>query len=171
MGSLDRASLAAVVGVEGVAEHFEGFAELGLVQHIGHAHFVVTHAGGGVEAGGGGHEDGLAFIAEVAQAPFAEAVGIIYRQAYHGVERSHGNRGIAAGNLVDAVDQEFAALHIFIVCFKHVFLAAVDRGFGHELSEQWGAEACLAELHHILLQLLVLCDEGADADAAFVVSF
>lgn len=68
---------AAGVGLEGMAQHGQGAGKLLLGQDIGHAHFVASQAGGGVEAGGRCHENCLTFIREIAKAPPAESVGII----------------------------------------------------------------------------------------------
>lgn len=39
-----------IVGLEGMAEHFHGFSKVLLVEHVGHTHFVVSHARSGIEA-------------------------------------------------------------------------------------------------------------------------
>ena len=161
---------AAGIGFEGVAQHFECLGKLWLLDYVGKAHLVAAMVGGCVESRCRSHEDGLSFPLEFAQAPLAEAVGVIYRESRHGVECTHRNGRVAARNAVDAVDEEFASLHIFVVGGKHIFGRGVNRSLGYNLSEQWRAEACLAEFHHVLLQLGVLGDDGTYANATLAVA-
>ena len=117
---------AAGVGLEGGGEDFHGAGEVFFLQHIGHAHLVAAHAGGGIESRGGSHEDGVAVEVEVAQTPLAELVGVIDGELDHGVEGAHGDRGVATGYLIDLVDEELAALDILVVCLEHIVWRSVD---------------------------------------------
>ena len=161
---------AAVVGLERLFEQEEGARQVSLVEHIGDAHLVAAVGRVGVEARGGGHHDGLALVAEVAQAPGAEVVAVLDRQAGHRVEGSHGDGRVDARNAVESVDEALAALDVLLVNLGAVGARGVDGGLGDNLSQQRGRETRLAELHHRVAQPAVLGDEGADADAALGVA-
>ena len=117
---------AAGIGLEGGGEDFHGAGEVFFLQHIGHTHLVAAHAGGGIESRSGSHEDGVAVEVEVAQTPLAELVGVIDGKLDHGVVGAHRAGGVAAGYLVDLVDEELAALDILVVCLEHVSGGCVD---------------------------------------------
>ena len=159
-----------VICFEGFLQDYEGLGEVIFIQDIGHTDFVSACSGGGVEAGAGGHHNGLAFVGEIGEAPDAEFLGVVHREADHGVEGTHGGRGIDSGDLVESVDEEVAPLEILFIDFVHVLLGGADGGLGYDLAHKGRREPGLAEFHHGLADGFVPGDKAADADAALGVA-
>ena len=168
-------ALPRIVRLQGLRKDEEGALDVVLVEDVGEADLVAAHAGGGVEAGGGGHHDGLAgavggrllvLPGEVGEAPGAEVLGVLDGELGDGIECAHGHGRVAPGDAVHAVDQALTALDVLVVHLAGVLLGALDGGLGDELADERRRQARLAELHHRLPDLGVLGDERADADAA-----
>ena len=109
-------------------------------------------------------------MAEFVETPSAEFVGIVDREGGDGVECTHRSGGVAAGDPVETFDQEVAATAVFFEHLLLIFRGGIDRGFCHELADEWRAETSLTEFHHVGANVGVAAYEGADADATFVIS-
>ena len=100
----------------------------------------------------------------------AEAVGIVDRQAHNGIKRAHGYRRIATGDFIELVDEELRrSTYSLYVSSMYSGVVSIEAS-----ATIWpirgGLQASLAELHHVCLEFLVLCNQRTDAYAALIVS-
>ena len=158
------------IALERFLEDEECTGEVFLLQHVGDTHLIDACSRSGIETAGRSHHHRFALVAELFQTPAAEFLTIVDGELGYRVEGTHRNRGIDARNAVESVDEAFTALHVFVIHFAEVFFRCVERCLGHDLSDEWGREAGLAEFHHGLADLLVLRNQGTDSDAALAIA-
>src|SRR5450759_3260414 len=91
-------------------EDAHGVAEIVLLEDVRDADLVQPEAGGGVEARRGRDHDRLAALLEARQEPSGESLAVLDRNARQHVGRSLGLRAEYAGTVVQAAEEQVAAV-------------------------------------------------------------
>ena len=131
---------------------------------------MTTLLGVAVETRGGGQHDGGTVVAEVRQQPLAELVAVVDRQLADGVEGTLGVRAEAAGDLVDALDDDVAAAHILLHDVVKVLLRRVNGGLSEDLAERRWRQTGLGQTHHGAEELAVARDDASHTGTAGAVA-
>ena len=157
------------VGLEGFLKHFQGACQVLSLENVRHPHLIGSQFLVGIESGSRRHHHGfpdefrLLFFgtrneasetysaiffrffpvllpAEIRQAPSAEILCVLHRQACHRVEGAFWKRRVNPGYLVEAFDEEVASGLVFIETFLGIELGPFDGCLRGNLSEEWRAE-------------------------------
>ena len=158
------------IGIKCGSQSVDCLGKVLLLEHISHAHLVVSHAGNGIESGCRSHEDSGAVVAELLKTPSAEILRVPHRKARHTIEGTHGDGREDARNGIETLEKEVSATTVFAESLLQVVVGGIYRRLGHKLSDQWRAQTRLAEFHHGVMELLVAGHERADTYAAFIIT-
>ena len=63
------------------------------------------------------------------------ALAVVNGQFSQGIERSHRQRAVHSGNLVEPVDKHRTSLYVFLIRAHHIAARGVQRGFSNNLAD------------------------------------
>ena len=119
-----------------------------------------------VEALGRGEHERVAVVVKLLEHEQLELLGIVHGELGHDVERALRLGVDNTGDLLEPFDEGVAAGLILLAHGVKVFGAdGVERG-GGDLVDRRGAQAALAPLHGIVVEIAVARDHAADARTA-----
>ena len=110
-------------------------------------------------------------IGEGFEQPLAKGIGIIYRQAGHGIEGAARVGAVNAGHAVEPGDEGISSFQVFGPGCVKVDRRQIGGGFAEDLGEGRGAQSCLGKFHNGVEHCLVAGHKRADAAAAGAVAF
>ena len=123
------------INLQSLFKALDGVFQVLDAQAIGDTSLVTSVFRIYIETGGGSYHNSLVVVVEVGEQPFAELVAVVNGEFHHGVEGAFGVGAEAARNLVDALDDDIAAGHIFLSDSVEILLRSVNGSFAEDLTE------------------------------------